>query len=59
MRRVPAEYWGFYKDNDPKKRLVAIIDNYADIGELIEYSDEGLNMVPANEAYKLWVNYFM
>ena len=59
MRRVPAEYWGFFKDNDPSKRLVAIIDNYADIGELIEYSDEGFDMVPANEAYKLWVNYFM
>jgi hypothetical protein len=59
MRRVPAEYWGFFKDNDPSKRLMAIIDNYADVGELIEYSDEGFDMVPANEAYKLWVNYFM
>jgi hypothetical protein len=59
MRRVPAEYWGFFKDNDPSKRLLAIIDNYADVGELIEYSDEGFDMVPANEAYKLWVNYFM
>jgi len=59
MRRVPAEYWGFFEDNDPKKRLVAIIDNYADIGEFIEWSDEGFEPVPANEAYKLWVNYFV
>jgi hypothetical protein len=57
-RRIP-EYLGFFIDNDPKKRLVAIIDNYADVGELIEFSDEGFNMVPANEAYKLWINYFV
>jgi hypothetical protein len=46
------------KDNDPTNRLVAIIDNYADTGGLIEYSDQGFDMVPANEAYKLWVDYF-
>lgn len=59
MRRVPAEYLGIYEDNDPRKRLVAIIDNFADIGELIEWSDEGFEPVPANESYKLWVNYFI
>lgn len=59
MRRRPPEFLGIFVDSDPKKRLVAIIDNYADIGELIEYSDEGFDMVPANEAYKLWVNYFV
>lgn len=57
--RFQPEYMGFYEDNDPTKRLVAIIDNYADIGEFIEFSDEGFNMVPANESYKLWVNYFV
>src|SRR6185436_19077509 len=45
--------------NDPRKRMVAIIDNYADIGEFIEWSDEGFDVVPANESYKLWVNYFV
>jgi hypothetical protein len=59
MRRVPAEYLGIFVDNDPNKRMVAVIDNYADIGEFIEYSDEGFNPTPANEAYKLWVNYFV
>jgi hypothetical protein len=39
--------------------MLAIIDNYADIGEYIEYSDEGFDVVPSNEAYKLWVNYFV
>jgi hypothetical protein len=59
MRRVPAEYLAFFEDNDPRKRMVAIIDNYADIGEFIEWSDEGFDVVPANESYKLWVNYFV
>jgi hypothetical protein len=59
MGRVKPEYMGFFQDNDPKKRMVAVIDNYADIGELIEFSDEGFNMVPATEGYKLWVNYFV
>ena len=53
------EYMAIFEDNDPTKRMVAIIDNYADVGELIEWSDEGFNIVPANEAYKLWVNYFV
>lgn len=59
MGRFNAEYLAFFEDNDPKKRMVAIIDNYADIGEFIEWSDEGFSPVPANEAYKLWVNYFV
>lgn len=57
-RYIP-EYMGIFQDNDPTNRLVAIIDNYADVGELIEFSDEGFDIVPANEAYKLWVNYFV
>jgi hypothetical protein len=57
--RYEPEYLGFFEDNDPSKRLLAIIDNYADVGEFIQWSDEGVSMVPANEAYKLWVNYFV
>ena len=34
----------------------AIIHNYADVGELIQWSDEAFDVVPSNEAYKLWVN---
>ena len=60
IRGYPApEYMAFFEDNDPSKRMLAIIDNYADVGELIQYSDEGFNPVPSNEAYKLWVNYFI
>jgi hypothetical protein len=57
--RFEPEYLAFFEDNDPKKRMLAIIDNYADVGELIEWSDEGFDMVPATEGYKLWVNYFV
>jgi hypothetical protein len=57
--RFPPEYLAFFEDNDPKRRMLAIIDNYADVGELIEWSDEGFDIVPATEAYKLWVNYFI
>jgi hypothetical protein len=53
------EYMAIFEDNDPAKRMVAIIDNYADVGELIQFSDEGFDIVPANEAYKLWINYFV
>jgi hypothetical protein len=59
QRGIQPEYMAFFEDNDPRKRMLAIIDNYADVGELIQYSDEGFNPVPANEAYKLWVNYFL
>ena len=53
------EYMGIFEDNDPSKRMLAVIDNYADVGELIQFSDEGFDSVPSNEAYKLWVNYFV
>ena len=57
--RFAPEYLAFFEDNDPSKRMLAIIDNYADVGEFIQWSDEGFNLVPSNEAYKLWVNYFV
>lgn len=50
---------GHFEDSDPSKRMLAVIDNYADIGEYVEFSDEEYNKVPANDAYKLWVNHFV
>jgi hypothetical protein len=55
----PARYYGFYDSNDPHKRLVAVINDHQDLGEYIEYSDRGFDVMPTNEAYKLMVNYFM
>lgn len=49
---------GIYEDNDPKKRLMAIINYNTDISEFWEWSDTGLRPVDeSNEAYKLGVNY--
>jgi uncharacterized protein DUF4159 len=54
-----AHIFGFYEDNDPKKRLLAVINDNNDLGEYIEFSEQGFNVTPTNEAYKLAVNYFV
>jgi Domain of unknown function (DUF4159) len=51
---------GVYEDNDPGKRLVAIVNYNTDISQFWEWSGRGLRPVPdTNEAYKLGVNYLM
>ncbi|HNV77034.1 MAG TPA: DUF4159 domain-containing protein [Gemmatimonadaceae bacterium] len=53
-----AEFWGAFEDNDPAKRLVMIANFNNDIGDYMEWSDEGfLPIALSNEAYKLAVNY--
>lgn len=54
-----ARYLGIFKDNDPRKRIMAIINLNQDIGEYWQWSDEGFSPVPSNEAYKLGVNYII
>jgi hypothetical protein len=55
---MAAEFWGAYEDNDPTKRLVMIANFNNDIGDYMEFSDEGfLPISLTNEAYKLAVNY--
>ena len=55
-----AEFWGAYEDNDPTKRLVMIANYNNDIGDYMEWSDEGfLPIALSNEAYKLAVNYVL
>ena len=54
-----TEYWGIFQDNDPKKRLMAIINLNGDIGESWQWSQRGFAMAPSNEAYKLGVNYLI
>ena len=54
----PAEWVGVFEDNDPTKRLIAIADYNADLGELMEWSDEGFVSIDlSNEAYKIMTNY--
>jgi hypothetical protein len=57
-RTVP-EIYGYFEDNDPKKRLLCVINDGQDLGEYIEFSDRGFDVVPSNEAYKLLINYFV
>ena len=57
---VESEFWGIHEDNDPDKRLMAIINYNNDIGELWEFSATGWFPVPlTNEAYKLGINYIV
>jgi uncharacterized protein DUF4159 len=49
---------GIYENNDPTKRLLAIINYNTDISEFWEFSGTGLRPIEeSNEAYKLGVNY--
>ena len=55
-----AKFYGIFEDNDPKKRLMVIANYNNDLGDFMEFSDEGfLPIQLTNEAYKLSVNYVM
>jgi hypothetical protein len=51
---------GLFEDNDPKKRLLLIVNYNTDISQYWEWSGRGFRPVDeTNEAYKLGVNYIM
>jgi hypothetical protein len=51
---------GIYQDNDPHKRLIAMINFNTDISDFWEFSGEGFYPINQdNEAYKLGVNYLV
>jgi hypothetical protein len=51
---------GVFEDNDPTKRLIAMINYNTDVSEYWEWSDTGLKPIDeSNEAYKLGVNYII
>jgi len=51
---------GLYEDNDPKKRLMAIVNFNTDVSNFWEFSSNGYTPVDSsNEAYKLGVNYLI
>ena len=57
---LQAEFYGIYEDNDPKKRLMVIINYNNDIGDYLEHSGQGWYPVNlTNDAYKFAVNYIM
>lgn len=55
-----ASYWGMFEDDDPDGRLMIIINHDNDIGDYMEWSDQGFVPIAlSNEAYKLGVNYVL
>lgn len=51
---------GVFENNDPTKRLMAMINYNTDVSEYWEWSDTGLKPIDeSNEAYKLGVNYII
>jgi hypothetical protein len=51
---------GVFEDNDPRKRLIMIINYNTDISQYWEWSGRGLRPFDdTNEAYKLGVNYLI
>jgi hypothetical protein len=58
--RGRPEFYGFFENNDPKKRLVAIVNYSTDVSQFWEFSATGfLPIEESNEAYKLGVNYII
>jgi hypothetical protein len=59
-RGMKSVFFGLFEDNDPKKRLMAVINYNNDISEYWEFSDTGMfPMQASNEAYKIGVNYII
>lgn len=59
-RGLKAQFYGIFEDNDPAKRMMAIVNYNYDVSEYWEFSDEGLFPIDlTNEAYKLGVNYLV
>jgi hypothetical protein len=60
MVNVTPVYYGIFEDNDPTKRMIAIVNHNNDLAEFWEWSDSGwLPVDNTNEAYKLGVNYML
>ena len=54
----PGQFYGFFEENDPAKRMMAIVNYEFDVGEYWEWSGEGYFPIAlTNEAFKLGVNY--
>jgi hypothetical protein len=55
-----AQYYGVFENNDPKGRLMVVVNYNNDIGDYWEWSDQGFVPIElSNEAYKLGINYII
>jgi hypothetical protein len=58
--RGRPEFFGLFEDNDPKKRMMAIVNHNTDVSDFWEFSGTGFRPIDeSNEAYKLGVNYIV
>jgi hypothetical protein len=58
--RVEPRYYGMFEDNDPRKRMLVLVNYNADLAEYWEYSGSGFFPVdPTTDAWKLGVNYII
>lgn len=59
-RGQEAKFYGFFEDNDPDRRLMAIVNYDYDVSEYWEHSATGFFPVDlTNTAYKLGINYLI
>ena len=57
---MQSQFYGIFVDNDPRKRMLGVVNYNNDVGEYWEWSDMGFFGVdPSNEAYKLGINYLI
>jgi hypothetical protein len=57
---VTPGYYAVYEDNDPAKRMMALVNHNADIAEYWEWSDRGAFPLDlTNDAFKIGVNYIV
>jgi hypothetical protein len=57
---IKSVFYGIFEDNDPTKRMLAIVNDNSDLGEAWEWSAEGLFPIQvSNDSYKLGINYFI
>jgi hypothetical protein len=56
-----GQFYGIYEDNDPTKRLAAVINYQMDLGDYVEWAQSGraYQFEPTNEAYKFMINYII
>jgi Domain of unknown function (DUF4159) len=54
-----GEFSGIYRDNDPRRDLMVVINYNIDLGDYVEWSgrEDVYALVPTNEAYKFLINY--
>ena len=56
----PPTFFGVFQDNDPSKRMMALVCYNSDVAEYWEWSAQGVFPVDTtNDAYKLGINYMI